>query len=85
MKSNETSAHPWMANSLSDIKQAMLREIGAGSIEELFEQIPVAHRLKAPLKLPRQLKSEAERCVHFLPMSRKALADHSDDRTLASE
>jgi len=35
-------------------------------------------------RLP-QLKSEAERCVHFLPMSRKALADHSDDRTLASE
>ncbi len=48
LKSNESSAHPWMANSLADIKQAMLKEIGAGSIEELFEQIPVAHRLKSP-------------------------------------
>src|SRR6185369_14011811 len=66
LKSNETSAHPWMANSLSDVKQAMLREIGAGSIEELFEQIPVAHRLKAPLKLPRQLKSEAELKRHLI-------------------
>ncbi len=54
-----------MANSLADIKQAMLKEIGAASIEELFEQIPVAHRLKSPLKLPRQLKSEAELKRHL--------------------
>ncbi|HSY86095.1 MAG TPA: hypothetical protein VLA85_05950, partial [Verrucomicrobiae bacterium] len=66
LKSNESSAHPWMANSLADIKQAMLREIGAGSIEELFQQIPVAHRLKSPLKLPRQLKSEAELKRHLI-------------------
>ncbi|HEY8017848.1 MAG TPA: hypothetical protein VIE35_18535, partial [Dongiaceae bacterium] len=66
MKSNESSAHPWMANSLADIKQAMLKEIGAASIEELFEQIPVAHRLKSPLKLPRQLKSEAELKRHLV-------------------
>jgi glycine dehydrogenase subunit 1 len=63
---NQTSAHPWMANSLDDIKQAMLREIGAASIEELFEQIPPSHRLKAPLELPRQLKSEAELKRHLL-------------------
>jgi glycine dehydrogenase subunit 1 len=51
-------AHPWMANSLADIKQAMLKEIGASSIEALFEQIPVSHRLKRPLDLPPQLSSE---------------------------
>jgi glycine dehydrogenase subunit 1 len=66
VKSNEPSAHPWMANSLEDIKQAMLREIGAASIEELFEQIPTSHRLRAPLKLPRQLKSEAELKRHLI-------------------
>ncbi|HKF62579.1 MAG TPA: aminomethyl-transferring glycine dehydrogenase subunit GcvPA [Dongiaceae bacterium] len=66
MRSNESSAHPWMANSLADIKQAMLKEIGAPSIEALFEQIPVAHRLKSPLKLPRQLKSEAELKRHLV-------------------
>jgi glycine dehydrogenase subunit 1 len=66
LKSNESSAHPWMANSLADIKQAMLQEIGAPSIEALFEQIPVAHRLKSPLRLPRQLKSEAELRRHLL-------------------
>ena len=38
----------------------MLAEIGAGSIEELFEQIPADHRLRAPLDLPPRLRSEAE-------------------------
>lgn len=66
MAINQSPAHPWMANSLADIKQAMLKEIGAGSIEELFEQIPSSHRLKAPLKLPRQLKSEAELKRHLM-------------------
>ncbi len=66
MKSNQASAHPWMANALPDIKQAMLQEIGAKSIAELFEQIPADHRLKKPLKLPRQLKSEAELKRHLV-------------------
>lgn len=66
MRPNESPAHPWMANSTADIKQAMLKEIGAAGIEELFEQIPASHRLKTPLKLPRQLKSEAELKRHLL-------------------
>lgn len=68
MRPNEASAHPWMANSVADIKQAMLKEIGAGSIEQLFEQIPSAHRLKTPLNLPRQLKSEAELKRHLVTL-----------------
>jgi len=55
-----------MANSLAEIKQAMLKEIGAATIEELFEQIPAGHRLKAPLKLPPQLKSESELRRHLV-------------------
>src|SRR5262245_47596178 len=66
VRPNEASAHPWMANSLADIKQAMLKEIGASSIEALFEQIPASHRLKSPLKLPRQLRSEAELKRHLV-------------------
>jgi len=67
-----------MANSLADIKQAMLKEIGAGSIEELFEQIPSSHRLKAPLKLPRQLKSEAELKRHLMAiLSRNETCDRN--------
>ncbi len=64
-KANEPEAHPWMANSVPAIKQAMLAEIGAKSIEELFEQIPAAHRLKRPLQLPKQLASEYELRRHL--------------------
>jgi glycine dehydrogenase subunit 1 len=71
MRQNEPSAHPWMANSLADIKQAMLKEIGARSTEELFEQIPSSHRLKRPLRLPRQLSSEAELKRHLVGLLAK--------------
>ncbi len=64
-RANEPEAHPWMANSVPAIKQAMLAEIGARSIEELFEQIPAAHRLKRPLNLPKQLASENELRRHL--------------------
>lgn len=71
MRQNEASAHPWMANSLADIKQAMLKEIGAPSVEALFEQIPASHRLKRPLRLPRQLSSEAELKRHLVDLLAK--------------
>ena len=70
MTMNELCAHPWMANSLPDIKQAMLAEIGAGTIEELFEQIPAEHRLKHPLKLPPALSSELELRRHLVSVLR---------------
>ena len=71
MRQNEPAAHPWMANSLADIKQAMLKEIGATSIEALFEQIPSSHRLKRPLKLPPQLSSEVELKRHLVSLLAK--------------
>jgi glycine dehydrogenase subunit 1 len=66
MALNQSSAHPWMANSVEGLKSAMLAEIGANSIAELFRQIPASHRLKRPLDLPRQLKSEAELRRHLV-------------------
>jgi glycine dehydrogenase subunit 1 len=58
-------AHPYMANSVPAIKQEMLAEAGAATIEELFEQIPSDHRLKRPMELPRQLRSEVELRRHL--------------------
>ncbi|WP_137173769.1 aminomethyl-transferring glycine dehydrogenase subunit GcvPA [Massilia sp. HP4] len=46
------TAHPYMANSVPAIKQEMLDAIGAGSIEELFVQIPQDHRTTRPIALP---------------------------------
>jgi glycine dehydrogenase subunit 1 len=59
-------AHPYMANSVAAIKRAMLSEIGAGSVDELFEQIPAAHRLSRPLNLPPAIPSEAALRRHLL-------------------
>jgi len=66
MSQTSPKAHPWMANSLPDIRQAMLDEIGAPSIDALFEQIPAAHRLKTPLNLPPPLTSEIELRRHLV-------------------
>jgi glycine dehydrogenase subunit 1 len=60
MAACETVTHPWMANSVAAIKERMLAEIGAGSIDELFEQIPADHRLRRPLDLPPGLRAEAD-------------------------
>ncbi|MGK7868851.1 aminomethyl-transferring glycine dehydrogenase subunit GcvPA [Falsiroseomonas sp. E2-1-a20] len=66
-----TTAHPWMANSVPAIKDAMLRETGAPSIEALFEQIPDAHRTKHAFALPPALRSEPELRRHMLSLLAK--------------
>ena len=66
MTTDATNAHPYMANSIPAIKRAMLDVIGADSIEELFTQIPEDHRIRRPLDLPRQLRSESELKRHLI-------------------
>jgi glycine dehydrogenase subunit 1 len=68
-----TTAHPYMANSTPELKEEMLASIGAGSIDELFAQIPSEHRLRAPLDLPPAL-SEVELSRHL----RDALSRNED-------
>ncbi len=71
-------AHPFMASALADQRAEMLEEIGAESVEELFEQIPQAHRLAAPLRLPPQLASEAALRRHLLGLlSRTSTCEES--------
>jgi len=57
-----------MANSVEALRQEMLAEIGAASIEELFVQVPVEHRLRRPLQLPERLVSEAALRRHLLEL-----------------
>ncbi len=66
MTTNGATGHPYMANAIPSIKQAMLDVIGADSIEELFAQIPEDHRMRGELKLPKQLRSESELKRHLL-------------------
>jgi glycine dehydrogenase subunit 1 len=60
-----------MANSVEALRQEMLAEIGAASIEELFVQVPVDHRLRRPLRLPEPLVSEAALRRHLLELLRR--------------
>ena len=60
----DVSAHPYMANSVPAIQQAMLDSIGVATVEELFVQIPQDHRLPRPLDLPPAL-SECELRRHL--------------------
>ncbi|MBT5415589.1 MAG: aminomethyl-transferring glycine dehydrogenase, partial [Rhodospirillaceae bacterium] len=71
MKNRLETAHPYMANSVPAIKEAMLRVIGVAGIEDLFEQIPAEHRLKSPLDLPPALPSENELRRHVLENLRR--------------
>lgn len=64
-------AHPWMANSTQEAKAAMLRAIGAPSIESLFAQIPDDHRFLGTLDLPPALTSEAALKRHMLDLLKR--------------
>jgi glycine dehydrogenase subunit 1 len=66
VKRDEASAHPYMANSVPAIKQAMLAEIGANSIESLFKQIPDDHRFHGEFDLPPTLSSEVALKRHLV-------------------
>ena len=37
-----------MPNSVAEVREEILRELGVDSVEQLFEQIPREHRLKKP-------------------------------------
>ena len=67
----DVTAHPYMANSVGAIKQNMLDEIGIDDVEALFEQIPEQHRLRSPLALPEQLRSELDLKRHILSVLSK--------------
>ena len=56
--------YPYIPNSDPAVKEEMLRVIGAGSIEELYADIPESLRLKERLNLPEPLLSEAELVRH---------------------
>ena len=67
----ETTAHPWMANSVDTTKAEMLAVTGASSIAELFRQIPDDHRIRTPIALPPAIRSEAALKRHLREIAAK--------------
>jgi glycine dehydrogenase subunit 1 len=53
-----TNIYPYIPNSVPAIKQQMLREVKAETIEELYAEIPDRLRLKRKMDLPAPYRSE---------------------------
>jgi glycine dehydrogenase subunit 1 len=60
-----------MANSAPALKQELLDATGAASVDELFAQIPEAHRFRGTLDLPPALSSEVALRRHMLEKLRR--------------
>ncbi|HEX9908602.1 MAG TPA: aminomethyl-transferring glycine dehydrogenase subunit GcvPA [Thermoplasmata archaeon] len=55
------AAHPYIPNSVSEVKREMLREIGAKDADDLYAQmIPERLRLRRPMDLPEPILSESD-------------------------
>ena len=68
MPGARSPVHPYIPNSAPEIKDAMLREIGAADIDELYGAIPERLRLRRPLALEPALRSELELRRHLETM-----------------
>lgn len=57
--------HPYIPNSVPEIKNEMMREVGINDIEELYCEIPDHLRFKGELNLPEPIPSEYELKKHL--------------------
>ncbi len=57
-RSDRDIVYPYIPNSVPEIKQQMLREVNAESVDELYEEIPERLRLKCKIDLPDPYLSE---------------------------
>lgn len=62
------TAHPYMPNSTPELRRELLDAVGVDAVEELFVQIPAAHRLRGALDLPQALPSEAALRRHLVEL-----------------
>lgn len=56
----EKFVHPYIPNTVEDVRNSMMDTIGIRSIDELYEDIPAAVKYKRPLELPTPMLSEYE-------------------------
>ena len=58
MKEEEHVVHPYIPNSVPAVKERMLKEVGAESVEEFYTDIPEGLRLREELDIPEPFLSE---------------------------
>ena len=54
----KTIVYPYIPNSVPSVKSQMLKEVGATSAEEFFDEIPGKLRLKGEMDLPKNFLSD---------------------------
>ncbi|QXM07454.1 aminomethyl-transferring glycine dehydrogenase subunit GcvPA [Crassaminicella indica] len=64
-------SHPYIPNSVVDVQQEMLKEIGINSLEELHAEIPEEIKLKGNMNLPKPFSSEYELRRHVEGLLKK--------------
>ena len=57
--------HPYIPNSVPEVKARMLAEIGVDDIDDLYEDIPETLRFKGKLNIPDGITSEMELLCHL--------------------
>jgi len=58
MNQGKPVVYPYIPNSVPAVKQQMLEAVGAGSVDEFYQDVPDKLRLKKPLDLPEPFLSE---------------------------
>ena len=58
MKEKEPIVHPYIPNSVPAVKERMLEEVGAKSVDEFYEDVPDELRLREDMNLPEPFLSE---------------------------
>jgi len=59
-------SHPYIPNSVPEIKEEMLKEIGVTDVEALYQEIPEKLRFKRKLNLPKPFLAECELRKHVM-------------------
>jgi glycine dehydrogenase subunit 1 len=65
LRKEKPTVYPYIPNSVSTVKNQMLKEVGAKSVEDFFEDIPKKLRLKKSMNLPKPLLSECSLRRHI--------------------
>lgn len=68
--------YPYIPNSVQATKEAMLREVNAKSVEELYADIPESIRFKGRLNLPEPFLAEADLVRHIEGLLGKNTSAH---------
>jgi glycine dehydrogenase subunit 1 len=71
MSKKKNIIHPYIPNSVPEVKAKMLEEIGVDDIETLYEDIPENLRFKEEMNLPKPLLAEYELERHVLEILSK--------------